>query len=151
MDKREVCTKGEEGLKAENQKLIQTALDGLSRSYAPYSHFHVSAALLCGDGTVYTGNNIENASYTPSVCAERCAFFKAVSDGKREFKAIAVCGGPGGAVKDYCPPCGVCRQVMREFCVPQTFRILTARTAEDYREYTLEELLPDGFGPECLL
>lgn len=151
MDKREVCTKGEEGMKAENQKLIQTALDGLSRSYAPYSHFHVSAALLCGDGTVYTGNNIENASYTPSVCAERCAFFKAVSDGKREFKAIAVCGGPGGAVKDYCPPCGVCRQVMREFCVPQTFRILTARTAEDYREYTLEELLPEGFGPECLL
>lgn len=151
MDKRKVCTKGEEGMKAENQKLIQTALDGLSRSYAPYSHFHVSAALLCGDGTVYTGNNIENASYTPSVCAERCAFFKAVSDGKREFKAIAVCGGPGGAVKDYCPPCGVCRQVMREFCVPQTFRILTARTAEDYREYTLEELLPDGFGPECLL
>lgn len=151
MDKREVCTKGEEGMKAENQKLIQAALDGLSRSYAPYSHFHVSAALLCGDGTVYTGNNIENASYTPSVCAERCAFFKAVSDGKREFKAIAVCGGPGGAVKDYCPPCGVCRQVMREFCVPQTFRILTARTAEDYREYTLEELLPEGFGPECLL
>ena len=90
----------------DRQKLIQTAIDGLPKSYAPYSHFHVSAALLCGDGTVFTGNNIENASYTPSVCAERCAFFKAVSEGRRDFTAIAVCGGPDGVIKDYCAPCG---------------------------------------------
>ena len=134
----------------DKQKLIQMAVDGLGRSYAPYSHFHVSAALLCADGTVYTGNNIENAAYTPSVCAERCAIFKAVGDGRREFEAIAVCGGPDGVIEDYCPPCGVCRQVMREFCDPSSFRVLVAKTAEDYREYTLEQLLPDGFGPDHL-
>ena len=111
----------------DRQKLIQTAIDGLPKSYAPYSHFHVSAALLCGDGTVFTGNNIENASYTPSVCAERCAFFKAVSEGRRDFTAIAVCGGPDGVIKDYCAPCGVCRQVMREFCNPSAFRILVGK------------------------
>lgn len=134
----------------DRQKLIQAAIDGLPKSYAPYSHFHVSAALLCGDGTVFTGNNIENASYTPSVCAERCAFFKAVSEGRRDFAAIAICGGPDGVIKDYCTPCGVCRQVMREFCNPSTFRILVAKSAEDYREYTLEQLLPDSFGPDDL-
>ena len=115
----------------DKQKLIQMAVDGLGRSYAPYSHFHVSAALLCADGTVYTGN-------------------KAVGDGRREFEAIAVCGGPDGVIEDYCPPCGVCRQVMREFCDPSSFRVLVAKTAEDYREYTLEQLLPDGFGPDHL-
>lgn len=150
MDERGFLEKEKEGMKAEKEKLVQTAIDGLSKSYAPYSHFHVSAALLCTDGTVYTGNNIENASYTPSVCAERCAFFKAVSDGKRDFKAIAVCGGPDGVIKDYCPPCGVCRQVMREFCEPDNFHILVGKTARDYKEYTLLELLPEGFGPDHL-
>ena len=95
----------------EIKTLIQTAIDALPNSYVPYSRFHVAAALLCKDGTVYTGNNIENASYTPTVCAERCAFFKAVGDGKREFEAIVICGGLHGVITDYCPPCGVCRQV----------------------------------------
>lgn len=134
----------------ENRALIQIAIDGLARSYVPYSHFHVSAALLCADGTVYTGNNIENAAYTPTVCAERCAFFKAVSEGQRMFEAIAVVGGPEGQVNDYCMPCGVCRQVMREFCDPSAFRVLVAKTPEDYKEYTLLQLLPDGFGPDYL-
>ena len=85
----------------ERKALIRTALDGLGRSYAPYSHFHVSAALLCRDGKVYTGNNIENAAYSPGICAERCAFAKAVSEGEREFEAIVICGGPDGKAGDY--------------------------------------------------
>lgn len=101
--------------KEQIRELGVKALAGLKNSYAPYSHFHVSAVLLCADGKAYTGNNIENAAYTPSVCAERCAFFKAVSEGERDFTAIALCGGLNGIVKDYCAPCGVCRQVMREF------------------------------------
>ena len=125
------------------------ALAGLKNSYAPYSHFHVSAVLLCADGKAYTGNNIENAAYTPSVCAERCAFFKAVSEGERDFTAIALCGGLNGIVKDYCAPCGVCRQVMREFCRPD-FKIIMVKSEEEWKEYTLEQLLPEGFGPENL-
>lgn len=134
----------------EREQLIQTAIDGLSRSYVPYSHFHVSAALLCRDGKVYTGNNIENAAYTPTICAERCAFFKAVSEGQREFDAIVICGGAEGIIRDYCPPCGVCRQVMREFCEPDTFRVILARSQSDYREFTLAQLLPESFGPDNL-
>lgn len=134
----------------DTKELIQKAIDALPGSYAPYSHFHVAAALLCGDGSVYIGNNIENASYSAAVCAERCAFFKAVSEGKRNFEAIAICGGPNGVITDYCPPCGVCRQVMREFCVPETFKIYLAKSGDDYLKYTLEQLLPMGFGPENL-
>jgi cytidine deaminase len=134
----------------EVQELIQKAIDALPASYAPYSHFHVAAALLCEDGSVYIGNNIENAAYTPTVCAERCAFFKAVSEGKRSFSAIAICGGKDGVPEDYCPPCGVCRQVMREFCAPEHFKIYLAKSREDYQMYTLEQLLPMGFGPEQL-
>lgn len=134
----------------DRKALIQAAIDGLQCAYVPYSHFHVSAALLCADDSVYTGVNIENASYTPTVCAERVAFFKAVSDGKRDYKAIVICGGPQGNVTDYCAPCGVCRQVMREFCVPDQFRVILAKTPEDYQEFTLEELLPKSFGPETL-
>lgn len=130
-----------------DQELIKTAFDALPGSYSPYSHFHVAAALLCGDGTVYTGVNIENVAYTPTVCAERVAFFKAVSQGQREFLTIAICGGKNGVVTDYCPPCGVCRQVMSEFCSPKEFRILLAKSPEDYKEYRLEELLPESFGP----
>lgn len=135
----------------ERAALIKQAIDALPNSYVPYSHFHVAAALLCKDGTVYIGNNIENASYTPTVCAERTAFFHAVKEGKREFDAIVICGGKDGIIKDYCSPCGVCRQVMREFCNPQEFRIILAKTPEDYLEYTLEQLLPVGFGPENLV
>ena len=119
-------------------------------SYVPYSHFHVGAALLCEDGTVYGGCNIENAAYTPTNCAERTAFFKAVSEGKRSFLAIAIAGGPEGAEKlDYCPPCGVCRQVMREFCGAD-FEILLAISPTEWRTYTLQELLPESFGPDNL-
>lgn len=125
--------------------LIRTALDGLNKSYVPYSHFHVSAALLCKDGTVYTGANIENAAYTPTTCAERVAFFKAIHDGKREFEAIVICGGKDGIVTGYCSPCGVCRQVMREFCSPEQFQIILAKSVDDYKTFTLEELLPLGF------
>lgn len=134
----------------EAEALIQAAWGRLSEAYAPYSHYHVAAALLCGDGTVYTGVNIENASYPAGNCAERTAFFKAVSEGKRDFQAIAICGGLDGNVSDYCAPCGICRQVMREFCRPGEFRIILAKTVSDYREYTLEELLPEGFGPDSL-
>lgn len=134
----------------DDRQLIQTAIDNLSNSYVPYSHFHVSAALLCKDGTVYTGNNIENAAYSATVCAERSAFFRALNEGKRDFEAIVICGGMNDVISDYCAPCGVCRQVMREFCRPDEFRIILAKTTDDYREFTLEELLPLGFGPENL-
>ncbi len=133
----------------DRERLIRAAIGNLPNAYAPYSHFYVSAALLCRDGSVYTGSNIENAAYTPAVCAERSAFFKAVNDGKREFTAIAVCGGADGVITDHCPPCGVCRQVMREFCGPD-FRIIMAKSAEDYVEKTLAELLPMSFGPEMI-
>ena len=130
--------------------MYKRQIDNLPNSYVPYSHFHVSAALLCKDGTVYTGNNIENAAYSATVCAERSAFFRALNEGKREFEAIVICGGMNGEIADYCAPCGVCRQVMREFCSPETFRIILAKTEDDYRVFTLEELLPLGFGPENL-
>ena len=130
--------------------LIRKAIETLPNSYVPYSHFHVAAALLCKDGTVYTGINIENAAYTPTICAERSAFFRAVNEGKREFDAIAICGGGNGVITDYVSPCGVCRQVMREFCEPETFRIILAKSEDDYKEFMLNQLLPLGFGPENL-
>ena len=132
------------------QELIKIALSGLSRSYAPYSRFHVSAALLCKNGKVYTGNNIENAAYSPGICAERCAFAKAVSEGEREFESIVICGGPEERALAECPPCGVCRQVMREFCLPDTFSVILAKENGEYREFTLAQLLPERFGPELL-
>ncbi|MCI8534812.1 MAG: cytidine deaminase [Hungatella sp.] len=135
----------------DKQKLIREAIRVLPKSYVPYSHFHVAAALLCKDQSIYTGINIENAAYTPTVCAERSAFFRAVNEGKREFEAIVICGGKDGILTDYCAPCGVCRQVMREFCDPKTFKIILAKSEDEYKEFTLEELLPLGFGPENLL
>lgn len=135
----------------EKRELIQLALDKLPDSYVPYSHFHVAAALLCEGGKVYTGNNIENAAYSATICAERTAFFGAVLDGERRFDSIVICGGKDGIVTDYCAPCGVCRQVMMEFCNPETFHIILAKSVEDYQEYKLEELLPMGFGPGNLL
>lgn len=116
----------------------------------PYSHFDVGAALLTKDRKIYTGCNIENAGYTPSNCAERTAFFKAVSEGVREFEAICVAGGMNGEPAEYTAPCGVCRQVMMEFCDPKTFQIILVKNREEYKIMTLEELLPMGFGPGSL-
>ena len=131
------------------QELIEKAISMMDHSYSPYSHFHVGAALLAKNGNVYGGCNIENAGYTPSNCAERTAFFKAVSEGERDFTAIVLCGGLNGVVKDYCAPCGVCRQVMREFCKPD-FKIILVKSEEEWKIYTLSQLLPEGFGPENL-
>jgi len=125
------------------EQLCELAIQAMQGAYAPYSGYWVGAALLCADGTVYTGCNIENASYTPTVCAERTAFFKAVSDGKREFSAIAICGGKGGVISGFFPPCGVCRQVMREFCRDDFTVYLIGDGAVKTR--TLADLLPDSF------
>lgn len=128
-------------------KLIDTAIEQLKFSYTPYSNFKVGAALLTRSGKIYTGCNIENASYTPTNCAERTAFFKAVSEGVRDFQAICIVGGKDGKLTEYTAPCGVCRQVMMEFCNPKTFQIILAVDKERYEIYTLEELMPFGFGP----
>ncbi len=125
------------------QELMDMAQEAMTRAYAPYSGFRVGAALLCADGTVYTGCNIENASYTPTVCAERTAVFKAVSEGKGDFTAIAVCGGKDGTISGLCPPCGVCRQVLREFCRDDFVVYLT--DGEAIKTYTLAQLLPLSF------
>ena len=127
--------------------MIKTAIEQLKYSYTPYSGFKVGAALLAENGTIYTGCNIENASYTPTNCAERTAFFKAVSEGVRDFQAICIVGGKDGKLTGYTAPCGVCRQVMMEFCNPKTFQIILAVDKERYEIYTLEELMPLGFGP----
>ena len=129
------------------EKLIDTAIEQLKFSYTPYSNFKVVAALLAKSGEIFTGCNIENASYTPTNCAERTAFFKAVSEGVRDFQAICIVGGKDGNLTEYTAPCGVCRQVMMEFCNPKTFQIILAVDKERYEIYTLEELMPLGFGP----
>ena len=129
------------------EKLIDIAIEQLEFSYTPYSNFKVGAALLTKSGKIYTGCNIENASYTPTNCAERTAFFKAVSEGVRDFQAICIVGGKDGKLTEYTAPCGVCRQVMMEFCNPKTFQIILAVDKERYEIYTLEELMPLGFGP----
>lgn len=135
----------------EKSDLIRAALRARDMSYCPYSGFSVGAALMTADGKVYTGCNIENAAYTPSNCAERTAFFKAVSEGERNFAAIAIAGGKKDAqTLEFCAPCGVCRQVMMEFCDRENFEIILGRTPEDYRTFTLGELMPQGFGPENL-
>ena len=126
------------------EKLIELAKEAMTHAYVPYSGYKVGAALLCADGTVYCGCNIENASFTPTVCAERTAFFKAVYDGHRDFAAIAVCGGKDGVISGLFPPCGVCRQVMREFC-RDDFLIHMADTGDAYKTVTLSELLPHSF------
>lgn len=130
--------------------LIRKAIDMRSFSYVPYSHFAVGAALLAEDGQIFTGCNIENAAYTPTNCAERTAVFKAVSEGVTSFRAVAIAGGHEGALTDLCPPCGVCRQVLMEFCNPDTFEIILAKSEEAYRIFTLKDLLPMGFGPSNL-
>ena len=129
------------------QELIKTAIDMRAFSYVPYSNYRVGAALLTTEGKIYTGCNIENAGYTPCNCAERTAFFKAVSEGERDFRAICVVGGKDGPLTEYAAPCGVCRQVMMEFCNPDTFEIILATSPEQYEIFTLKELFPMGFGP----
>ena len=129
------------------KKLIEAAIKASNNSYSPYSNFKVGAALLTSDNKVFLGCNIENAAYSPSCCAERCAIFKAVSEGYSEFKAIAIVGGTNGNFKDFCPPCGVCRQVLSEF-VNKDFKIILGNKNLEYKTYTLEELLPLGFSLE---
>lgn len=131
-------------------KLIDTAIGQMEFSYTPYSNFKVGAALLASDGKIYTGCNIENAAYTPTNCAERTAIFKAVSEGVRDFRVICIVGGKDGILTGYTSPCGVCRQVMMEFCDPEKFQIILAADREHYKIYTLKELLPLGFGPSDL-
>ena len=129
--------------------LCQKAIDMRSESYAPYSDFLVGSAILTSDGEIFTGCNIENSAFGPSICAERTAIVKAVSEGRKDFAAIAIAGGKRDGELQYCAPCGVCRQVMREFC-NSSFRIYLAKSAQDYKEFTLGELLPESFGPENL-
>lgn len=136
----------------DEKELILQAFAARERAYTPYSHFQVGAALLTREGKIYLGCNIENAAYGPSNCAERTAFFGALSEGERQFAAIAVVGAPEGTKKERfsaCWPCGVCRQVMREFCMPD-FKILTFSGEEGIAACTLEELLPHAFGPQML-
>ncbi len=128
--------------------LIKEALAAREYSYSPYSGYRVGAALLTADGRIYSGCNIENAAYSPTNCAERTAVFKAVSEGCRSFAAIAVAGGAGSEPDgDYAYPCGVCRQVIREFADPGEFAVICARSETDYKEWTLSGLLPESFGP----
>lgn len=131
------------------KELCDAALDARNNAYVPYSGYKVGAALLCRDGRVFTGCNIENASFTPTVCAERTAVFKAVSEGVTEFEMIAVCGGKNGEINGMFPPCGVCRQVLAEFCPPD-FPVLVLTSEKEYRELTLAELLPFSFNPEYM-
>lgn len=129
------------------EELIGTALAQRRFSYAPYSGFKVGAALLAKSGKIYGGCNIENAAYSPTNCAERTAFFKAVSEGERGFEAICIAGGKEDDPTDYTAPCGVCRQVMTEFCDPDTFQVILAVGKERYKVFSLSELAPMGFGP----
>lgn len=130
----------------QKRELAAAAFAAQKKAYAPYSGFYVGAALMTAEGRIYQGCNIENASYGASNCAERTAFFKAVSEGERDFTAIAIVGKPKDAERyEYCAPCGICRQVMSEFCDPQTFEILLAKSVEEYQTYRLLDLLPLSF------
>lgn len=128
--------------------LITEAMEAREMSYAPYSKYNVGASLLLSDQSSVQGCNIENAAFGPTVCAERTAIFSAVSKGCKSFKAIAIVGSPSGRIiSQYSYPCGVCRQVMMEFCNPDTFVVIVARSVNDYKVFLLKELLPEGFGP----
>lgn len=131
--------------------LISSAIEARENSYCPYSEYAVGAALLLRNGRVFSGCNIENAAYGPSICAERTAIFKAVSEGYKHFRAIAIVGSPKGRIIDqYAFPCGVCRQVMNEFCDADDFIVIIAKSEGEYKVYALSELLPEGFGPNNL-
>lgn len=125
------------------KKLMQTANEMRERSYSPYSHFSVGAALLTKNGKVYTGCNIENAGFTPTICAERTAFFKAISEGEREFECIAIVGGKHGEISDFCAPCGVCRQVMSEWC-DDDFKLILG-TPDNYKVFSFTDIVPFAF------
>lgn len=127
--------------------LLTLAIEAMEKSYSPYSGCKVGAALLTKNGKIYTGTNIENAAFSPTVCAERVAFFKAISEGETEFSAIAVVGGKNGKVDGIFAPCGVCRQVMREFC-DDDFKIILGINEAEYKTITLGELLPISFSPK---
>lgn len=133
-----------------DRKLIDLAIEARKNAYTPYSDFKVGAALLSKEGKVYKGCNIENAAYTPTNCAERTAFFKAVSEGATDFEAIAIVGGYDKDGLKFCPPCGVCRQVMMEFCESDKFRILLLDEDDEIKSYLLKDVLPFGFGPKNL-
>lgn len=133
------------------KELITSAIEARKKAYTPYSHFKVGAAVLTGELRIYTGCNIENAAYSPGICAERNAIYKAVSEGARKLKAIAVVGDKeGDAITQYAFPCGVCRQVMREFGNPDEMMVIVAKSCEEYQTYTLNQLLPESFGPDHL-
>ena len=135
-----------------NAELIIEAKKARERAYAPYSHHSVGAALVTKSGKIYHGCNIENAAYGPTNCAERTAIFSAIAAGQKEFDAIAIVGGNENAESlEFCAPCGVCRQVMREFCIPEQLEVILAKDKNDYKVFTLEELLPMSFGPENLV
>lgn len=127
------------------KELVLLALETMGKSYAPYSNFNVGAALLCENGKVYLGCNIENAAFSPTVCAERTAFFKAISEGESKFEAIAIVGGKDKKAFDYCSPCGVCRQVMSEFC-DESFKVILGKEGGSFIVKTLSELFPLSFG-----
>ena len=129
------------------EKLIELAKEAMTRSYSPYSGYKVGAALLCSDGTVYQGCNIENAAFSPTICAERTAIFKAISEGHRDLAAIAICGGKDGVITGLFPPCGVCRQVRAEFC-PADFPIYLAGANGTWEMKTLAQMLPMGFSAD---
>ena len=146
MEKEKLIEKIEDRL----PELIKKTIDMRNYSYAPYSKFRVGAALLAKDGKIFGGCNIENAAYGPSNCAERTAFFKAVSEGVQDFSAIVIAGGPEEGIRDFCAPCGVCRQVMAEFCEADSFLVILAKSVEEYEVYTLSELFPKSFSPRDL-
>lgn len=128
------------------KNLVLDAMEAMQNSYSPYSNFKVGAALLTRDHKIYKGCNIENSAFSPTNCAERTAVFKAISEGEKDFIALAIVGGKHGMITNLCPPCGVCRQVMREFVDPEKFIVILAKNENDYMVYFLEELLPLGFG-----
>ena len=129
------------------EELIAMAVEAMGHAYVPYSGYKVGAALLCADGSVYCGCNIENAAYSPTICGERTAFFKAVYDGHRDFTAIAVCGGKNGVLTGIAAPCGVCRQVMREFC-RDDFPVHLVGAEGNIQTLTLADLLPHSFSAQ---
>ena len=131
--------------------LVLAALEARKNAYAPYSKFTVGAAVQTQSGRIYTGCNIESASYSPTICAERTAIFKAVSEGYKNFRSIAIVGGKMDEDSGICPPCGVCLQVFLEFCDPDTFEVLLSQEDFHTRSYLLSELIPEGFRPERVL
>lgn len=134
----------------DREELVRRALEMVRAAYAPYSRFQVGAAVRGASGRVYAGANVENAAFGAGVCAERNALFQAVAAGERRILAVAVCGGPEGRVADFCPPCGICRQALREFCDPAACEVVLATSETNLRALTLERLLPESFGPAAL-